>query len=318
MTAIPSPLTGFTDSRTAQPKPQRRLNGFPITRGIGIPFLASAAVAAGTAIVSAIGIVQGSELYGTDPPLILVSAGGDLANLIITLPALIGVMWFAGRGSLAGLLMWPGALFYTLYVYAVYLVGAPTGMMLFAYATLVVLSATSLVVSLASIDTERVRSQLARTPIRFVGGALVIIAVAAYAGLIATAVSEFGSSGAESGFRPQWVIDCALGTPPLLIGGFLAWLRRPLGYATVGGLLFVSGLGGLAFAAAAMLQGLLYYGPIEWSVVGVHLIISAISFGLMVWFFAGRPRVADSGNLPSVRPFSLHRRSASGSNPPNE
>ena len=146
-------------------------------------------------------------------------------------------------------------------------------------------SATSLVATLASIDTEKVRSQLARTPARFVGGALVIIAIAAYAGLSATAVSEFGSGGSESGFRPQWVIDCALGTPPLLIGGFLAWLRRPLGYTIVGGLLFVSGLGGLAFAAAAMLPGLLSYVPIEWSVAVVHLIISAISFGLMVWFF---------------------------------
>jgi hypothetical protein len=39
-----------------------------------------------------------------------------------------------------------------------------------------------------------------------------------------------------------------------------------------------------------MLQGLLSYAPIEWSVVGVHLIISAISFGLMVWFLAEVPR----------------------------
>ena len=318
MTAIPSTLTRPADTRGgAQPKPQRRFNGH-ITRGLGLPFLASVAVAAGTAIVSVIGIVQGSELYGTDPPLILVSPGGDLANLIITLPALIAVMWFARRGSFVGLLMWPGAMFYTLYIYSVYLVGAPTGMMLFAYVALVVLSATSLVASLARIATDRVRSQLARTPVRFVGGALVVIAIAAYAGLTATAVSEFGRRGAESGFRPQWVIDCALGTPPLLIGGFLAWLRRPLGYAIVGGLLFVSGLGGLAFAAAAMLQGLLSYAPIEWLVVGVHLIISAISFGLMVWFLEESPRVADSGNLPSVRPPSLHRRSASGSNPPTE
>jgi hypothetical protein len=166
----------------------------------------------------------------------------------------------------------------------VYLVGAPAGMMLFVYVALVVVSATSLVVTLASIDTEKVRGRVTNAPVRFVGGALMIIGVVAYAGLTATALSEFTSATSEPGFRPQWVIDCAMGTPPLLIAGLLAWLRRPMGYATVGGLLFVSGLGGLAFAAAALSEAFLSDAPVEAAVVGVHLIIGTISFCLLVWF----------------------------------
>jgi hypothetical protein len=186
--------------------------------------------------------------------------------------------------------LWPGALFYGLYIYAVYLVGAPAGMMLFVYVALVAVIATSLVVTLASIDTEEIRGRLINAPVRFAGGALLIIGVAAYAGLTATALSEFTGATSEPGFRPQWVIDCALGTPPLLIAGLLAWLRRPMGYATVGGLLFVSGLGGLAFAAAAVFQGLLSDAPIEAAVVAVHLVIGAVSFGLLVWFLARQAR----------------------------
>ena len=292
MTTISGALAQPTDPPgDAQPRSYRHPSSIPITRSLGLPFLASIALAAGTAIVSVVGIVQGSELYPSDPPLILVSPGGDAANLIIVLPALIGTTWFARRGSLVGLLLWPGAIFYALYIYAVYLVGAPTGMMLFAYVALVVLSATSLILTLASIDTDKVRNQLASAPVRLVGAALVIIGVAAYAGLTATALSEFTGATTQSGFRPQWVIDCALGTPPLLIAGLLAWLRGPVGYTTVGGLLFVSGLGGLAFAAAALLQGVLFGTSIEETVVAVHLIIGAISFGLLVWFLArGRGR----------------------------
>lgn len=263
------------------------------TRNLRLPLIASIALAVGTAVVSLMGISLGSELYGTDPPLTLVSPGGDLANLAIVLPTLIAATCFAWRGSFVGLLLWPGALFYALYIYAVYLVGAPAGMMLFAYVALVVVSATSLVVTLASTDTEEIRARLTNAPVRVVGGALLIIGVAAYAGLTATALSEFTGATGEPGLRPQWVIDCALGTPPLLVAGLLALLRRPMGYATVGGLLFVSGLGGLAFAAAAVFQGLLSGSSIEAAVVTVHLVIGAVSFGLLVWFLSRGAKVTE-------------------------
>ena len=56
----------------------------------------------------------------------LMSFPGLLLALLV-LPILLGSMWLARRGSLAGLLLWPGALFYALYAYVPYLVGAPFG-----------------------------------------------------------------------------------------------------------------------------------------------------------------------------------------------
>jgi len=50
-------------------------------------------------------------------------------------------VWFARRGSLLGLLLWPGALLYVLYTYALYLVGAPFGPLFLGYVLLAVVSA---------------------------------------------------------------------------------------------------------------------------------------------------------------------------------
>ena len=41
--------------------------------------------------------------------------GQDAFNLVVGVPLPLGLLWLARRGSLVGLLLWPGALFYVLY-----------------------------------------------------------------------------------------------------------------------------------------------------------------------------------------------------------
>ncbi len=54
-------------------------------------------------------------------------------------------MWIARRGSLIGLLFWPGALFYVLYTYAFYLIGVPFNALFLSYVALVALSAYTMI-----------------------------------------------------------------------------------------------------------------------------------------------------------------------------
>jgi hypothetical protein len=132
---------------------------------------------------------------------------------------------------------------------------------------------------------------------RRVGIGLVLIAVLAYAGLTATVGSSLGSPSSPAEMRPQWVVDYALGTPALLLGGALVWRRMSLGYVATPGLLPVSGLNALAFAAAALLDGLLAGRPVEGAVVVVHLFIGGVSLGLLAYFerrAAGRALVVRS------------------------
>jgi hypothetical protein len=207
-------------------------------------------------------------------------------------------MWWARRGSLVGLLLWPGALVYALYAYVPYLVGAPISGLFFVYAGLVTLSAFTAIGIVASIDGEVVRQRLAATPARGVGGALVVIALLAYAGLTTTALSALGDPAGEVATRPLAVADWALGTPVLLAGGVLLWLRAPLGYVAAPGLLMVSSLGGMAFALAAVLDNLLAGPQTDAAVIAVHLVISVVSFALLRLFLGRGRRPASMSEDP--------------------
>jgi hypothetical protein len=99
-------------------------------------------------------------------------------NLGVALPVLLASMWSARRGSLLGLLLWPGAVSYVLYTYALYLIGAPLGPLFLGYVLLVVLSAYTTTGVVASIDGAAVREQLGGVvPTRTIGGVLIALAL---------------------------------------------------------------------------------------------------------------------------------------------
>jgi hypothetical protein len=210
---------------------------------------------------------------------VLVSPGSDAANLLLV-PLLLGTMWGARRGSLLGPLLWPGALFYSVYAYLPYAISAPVTWLLFVDVAVVTLSAFTLIGLLATIDASAVRDRLSRTPARWVGGALTVIGLLAYAGLAANAASTLVHAGA----RGHWVTDWTVGTPVLVLGGALLWRRLPLGYVAAPGLLLVSALGGVVFAIAAAVDNLLAGPTTEPATIVVHLVISALSAALLVVF----------------------------------
>src|SRR5579864_3328390 len=93
--------------------------------GSASAFAGSIVVAVLIACVSLAGLVLGrTGLYGSEGNLadgIITSTGGivipgfrahDLFNLAVALPVLLASAGFARRGSLVGLLLWPGGLFY--------------------------------------------------------------------------------------------------------------------------------------------------------------------------------------------------------------
>jgi len=71
------------------------------------------------AAASVAGLMYRTTIYPTDE-LLRTFVSNDVVNLFIGLPILLGSMWLARRGQLLGLLCWPGALFFVLYNYIVY------------------------------------------------------------------------------------------------------------------------------------------------------------------------------------------------------
>lgn len=261
----------------------------PITRDLTRAHAISLMIAVLMAAVSIAGLLFGSsELYGDDASIVQWFRGWDAANLIVGLPILLGSLWFARRGSLMGLLLWPGALFYVLYTYALYVIGAPFNVLFLAYVALVTLSAYTTIGIVASIDGAAVRDRLAGNPARLVGGALAAIGVLATLALTIPIITTLaGSTPVDPLLHAEWIVDYLFGNPVLLIGGVLLWRRERLGYAVAGGVLFLSGANGVAFAVSGVLGALIAGAPIDAAVIAVHLVIAGICIALLVVFLRG-------------------------------
>jgi len=282
------------------------MNTLPIKRDLTFAYRGSLIVAVLMAVVSAAGLMFGSAgLYGADPKLAVgvtkAEAGllvpgflaQDAYNLVVGLPILLALLWLAYRGSLIGLLLWPGALFYMLYTYALYLVGAPFSVLFLFYVALVAVSAYTTIGIVASIDGEQVRQRLdGVVPTRTIGGILVGLAVLTLAqdasGAVVTALA--GGAPLDPVARHVWIADLALEVPAMLIGGVLLWRHKTLGYVAGAGLLLQFGLTPTGLAAIIALQPFLTAAPLDAGTIGGLLIFSVACFATLAFFVRGAIR----------------------------
>ncbi|HEU5315805.1 MAG TPA: hypothetical protein VFX49_06810 [Chloroflexota bacterium] len=292
--------------------PWERSAGVPLRRSLAGVFTLSLLVAGLMAGATAVGLRSGAAgVYGADPAVaagITASTAGilvpgffahDVLNLAVALPLLLAAVWLAWRGSLAGILLLPGVLFYALYTYAQYLVGAPLGPLFLAHVLLVVLSAYATICLIAAIDGDAVRSRLeGSVPARAAGGILVALALLTLGqdavGALATALAggAGGSGGAavEPFARHAWTADLALEVPAVLTGGVLLWRRRPLGYVVGAGLLLQFGLTPIVLAAIVALQPWLTGAPAATGTIAGVLIFAAVPFAPLAFFVRAATR----------------------------
>jgi hypothetical protein len=262
-----------------------RANPLPLKRSLTDAANLSRIVAGLMAAASLAGLLFPGALYAT-VELQQSYLTNDVVNLIVGLPVLAGAIWFARRGSLLGLLLWPGALLYVVYNYLAYAFGNPLGWLTFVSLALVVISTLAIINLMGCIDAEDVKELLVDvTPRRSAGGVMIVFGVFfifRIAGIIANAMSEqMPLPYSEIGVA---VADVALSIL-FIVGGVLLLRRKALGY--------VSGLG-LLFAASTLFIGLLIYFILEpfvsdvffawvdFLVVLVMSLICFIPFGMYV------------------------------------
>ena len=135
-----------------------QLTSLPVTRELAFPTVLSVLIAGVLAVTSVVGLVWGQQgLYRADPTTLPAFLGQDALTLLVGLPLLIGAAWSTGRGSLRGLLVWLGALFYIAYSYAYYLLSPEFNPLFPAYLTIVSASLYCLVYLLLSVDAAMSR-----------------------------------------------------------------------------------------------------------------------------------------------------------------
>ena len=260
----------------------------PITRNLTLAYALSLVVALIMTVASVVGLLYQTLIYPTDE-LLLSKIPLDVFNLVVGLPILLGSMWRARRGKLIGLLCWPGALFYVLYIYVSYLIGLPLNVLFLPYIALVTLSAYTLIGLVASIDGEAVRQRLTGVvPARTAGGILAGLTILFIVRQIAVTVTALISQTPVDPIMelPLWIADLTL-SPAWLVGGFLLWRREALGYVAGAGLLLLYSLLFIGLITVMVFQGLFFASPIDVAGIVVMLVMGLICFIPFALFVRG-------------------------------
>jgi hypothetical protein len=228
--------------------------------------------------ISLAGLLFQNSLYPT-AELHSTFVANDLVNLFIGLPVLLASIWLARGGSLAGLLLWPGALLYILYNYIAYLIGVPPGWISLIYLALVLLSAYAIIAVLRAIDKNSIRQQLdGVVSVKLSGWVL-----AGLGGLfILRALGVIAQAGAGQAALPRYEIGVLVADMILsaiwVAGGVLLLLRKHLGYASGLGLLFSGSLLFIALIVFLLLRPVLTDAPFVLMDVVVVLVMGMVCF----------------------------------------
>jgi hypothetical protein len=262
-------------------------------------------------IVSAAGLASGSSVDQNRALGVSTSTAGvlvpgflaqDLFNLVVGVPMLVGALWLARRGTFFGLLLWPGALFYLVYTYVHYLVGAPFSALFLGYVAIVVLSAYTTMGLVAAIDSDGARQRLAGVRPRLVGSVLVGLALLTLGqdatGAVTTALA--GGGPIDPVARGVWIADLTLAVPAMLIVGGLLWRRVSLGYVAAAGLLLSFGMTSVVIAAMMAIQPWLTQASTDAATVVGLLIFGAVSLAPIL-LFAGRADTRLVGAEPEAQ-----------------
>jgi len=260
----------------------------PITRDLTFAYVLSLVIAFLMAVAAVAGLLFQTDVYQTDEVL-LFGVPTDVVSLVVGLPTLLGAMWLARRGKLVGLLGWPGALLYVLYIYIVYTIGVPFGALFLLHLVLVTLSAYTTIGLVVSIDDEAVRQRLAgAVPARTGGGILAILAALFIGMQIVDVVAVIaGQKPVNAMYLPPFIADFIVLAPTWLVGGIMLWRRQALGYVAGAGLLL---LGGILFAGLGFVVAFptLYAGsPINVAGVVTMLVMAMICFVPFALFLRG-------------------------------
>ena len=259
----------------------------PIRRSLTLPYAISVIVAIIMAATSTAGIMFRNVIYPTEK-LAVGFVSTDLLNLFVGLPILLVSMWLSQKGKLIGLLCWPGALFYLAYVYTGYL-ALPVSVLLIPHIFLITLSAYTIIGIIVSINSAEVRQRLSGLiPAKTTGCILmslaILVVVYQIVMIIIVLINQTTPDNLE---RVLWIGDLVIGSPALLVGGFLLFRRRALGYVTGAGLLLMCSLLFIGLIPAMVFQALSAETPID--VIGIFIVLVSgmICFIPFVLFMRG-------------------------------
>jgi hypothetical protein len=225
-------------------------NNLPINHSLKLVYTLSFFIVILMTVASVAGIMFSSTIYPTDE-LLSNFISNDVVNILIGLPIMLSSIFLTMRSKLIGLLFWPGALFYVLYNYMIYVLAMPLNWAFFLHLILVTLSTYTLNILVATIDGKKIQQQLAGgVHERIAGGILVGMGVLFLIQVIGVMIDSLINQTPMIGTELATHVSDFFISPALIIGGILLFRHKEFGY--------VSGLG-LLFQASMLFIGLIIF-----------------------------------------------------------
>ena len=259
----------------------------PIRHNLTLIYILSIIIAILMAAASIAGLLYPMTVYPTDE-LLQSFLANDVANLLIGLPMLLASMWLTRRGKLIGLLFWPGALFFVLYNYIIYVFAMPLNLAFVLHLVLLMLSVYTLIGLLTSIDGKVVQQRLSgAVPERLAGGVLAGLGLLIFLLVIGAIVN------ALINHTPIAETELALHTADFLIApawivcGVLLWQRRAFGYVAGLGLLFQASMLFIGLIIVLLLQPFMTAAPFSLVDVVVTFVMGMVCFIPFALFIRG-------------------------------
>ena len=268
-------------------KDQSRNASMPIKHNLTLIYGLTFIIAILMAAASVAGLLHQTSVYPTDE-LLQSFLANDVTNLLIGLPMLLASMWLTRRGKLIGLLFWPGALFFVLYNYIVYVFAMPLNLAFLAHLALVMLSVYSLIGLLTSIDGKVVQQQLVGVvPERLAGGVLaglgLLFVLMVIGAIVQALISQTPIAETELALH---VADFLI-APAWVVCGVLLWQRNAFGYVAGLGLLFQASMLFIGLIIVLLLQPFLTAAPFSLVDVVVVFAMGLICFIPFALFIRG-------------------------------
>lgn len=253
-------------------------NKLPIKRNLKLVYILSFIIAGLMTVASIAGILFRSMIYPTDE-LLGTFISNDAVNLLIGLPITLGSTFLAIRGKLIGLLFWPGALFFVLYNYMIYVLSMPFNLAFLLHLTLVTLSVYTIIILIASIDGKKIQQRLAgAVHERIAGGILIGMGFLFLLQVVGVMVNSLANQTPVTGTELATHVSDFLISPALIIGGTLLWRHKELGYVSGLGLLFQASMLFIGLIVFLIIQPFLTSTPFLLFDVLVVLIMGLICF----------------------------------------
>jgi len=260
----------------------------PVRFNLRILYLLSLFIALLVTTVSVIGVIYQKSIYPTET-LSNSFVPNDIVNMIAGLPLLLISLWLTWRGKLIGLLCWPGAIFYMLYVYFPYLICVPFNFLFLPYLILFSLCIYTLIWIIVSIDGNVIIKYLSDVVLAKISGGILIglsvLIIIRQTGLIINAL--INKTLVEQQELALWITDFAIGSPAMFIGGFFLWKKKPLGYVVGPGLLIVYGILSLGLIPFLAIQSHLKNTSLDLSAIVILIVMAVICLIPFSFFVRG-------------------------------